>query len=247
MGYKRETVEILRAFRKNMGSDLYSSDAKRIFKSTIGYLPDEPLNEISSKKLQYAKTYVNYLKVLNLVKFIGVSGSVAAGVAKEEDDIDFFIVVKNNTLWIYRGLMLVKNLFNLKMRKATSTESKDLICPNLIVEERGLKFNNDIFNLHELYFLKPVYNEIYYEKVLNSNQWLREWGGVIGRPEPEMKRMNIISEAINLYFFIPQLLYMMIKHHTPEIKRIFKNYIKGKIEFYPNDFKEKVISNLKSF
>lgn len=245
MGYKRETVEILREFRKNMGSDLYASDAKKIFKSTIAYLPEEPMTEVVTKKLQYAKSYVNYLKVFNLVKFIGVSGSVGAGIAKEEDDIDFLIVVRNNTLWIYRGLMLVKNLFNPKMRKANSLDNKDLICPNLIVEERGLKFENDVFNLHELYFLKPVYNELYYEKILNSNQWLREWGGVIGRPEIEMKRMNIFLEAINLYFFIPQLIYMMLKNHTPEVKRILKNYMKGRIEFYLSDFKEKVMSNLK--
>lgn len=246
MGYKRETVEVLKEFRQNMGSDFYLNDAKRIFRSTISSLPEGGVNEISEKKLQYAKGYIKYLKFLNLVKFIGVTGSVGAGIAKDEDDIDFIIVVKNNTLWIYRGFMFLKNIFNKKMSYADTKEKKDLICPNLIVEERGLRFDKDVFNLHELYYLKPIYNEEYYPKILSSNQWLKEWGGVIEPEDSSLKKVNIFLEAINLYFFIPQILFMWLKKHSPEVRRIIRNYIRGRIEFYPHDFKGKILSKLKS-
>lgn len=240
------TVNILSEFRKNMGSELFRADAKRIFKADITYLNDGEINEISQKKLMYAKNYVRYLKVFNLVKYIGVSGSVAAGIAKDIDDIDFFVVVKNNTLWIYRGLLVVKNLFNPRFRKSKSIAVKDLICVNLICEERGLKFDNDIFNLHEIYYLKSVYNEDYFENILISNQWLKRWGGVFGSYDRRLKRFNILLEAINLYFFLPQLIYMYIIGNNPDIKRIVRNYIRGRIEFFTYEYKQEKLALLKT-
>lgn len=238
MGYKRETVIQLSKFRQNMGSDLTMETAKKIFRSTIIGLPQFEANPIAEKKLQYADSYLKYLKVLNLVKFIGVTGSVSNNFAKDEDDIDYIIIVKNNTMWVYRGLMLLKNIFNSKFRKSESKISKDLICVNLIAEERGLLFDNDLFNLNELYHIKPLFNESYYENILASNQWLKEWGGVIGKTDSKLKDMNIFLEAINLYFFIPQILFMLLKGHKPELKRIVSNYLKGRIEFFRSDYKD---------
>ena len=249
MGYKRETVELLRKFRKNLGSDLFQEDSKRIFKATLTELPVKESNPICDLKMQFARNYIQYLKVLNLIKFIGVSGSVAAGIAKEEDDIDFFVVVKNNTMWIYRGLMLLKSLFNRKFRRASdehSGKTKDLICVNFIAEERGLKLDNDIFNLHELYYLKPIYNENYYETLLSANQWLKEWGGVVVDRDYSLKKQNILLEAINLYFFLPQLLYTIISRHKIEFKRLIANYSKGRIEYFPSNYKQEKIKLLDS-
>ncbi len=244
MGYKRETVEILRKFRQNMGSDFYQEDARRIFRAKLTELPQSEAWPVSEKKLQYARAFCQHMLVGNFVKYIGVSGSVAAGIAKEEDDIDLFIVVKNNTLWIYRGLMLLKNLFNKKLRRADSTEVKDILCPNHIVEERGLKFEDDVFNLHEIYYLKHVYNPDYFDKILASNQWIRSWGGVVPVSDITLKRMSIFREAMNLYFFLPQLLFMFLSRHKPDVKRIFQNYLSGKIEFFPANFKSKVLKLL---
>jgi hypothetical protein len=246
MGYKRETVVQLSKFRQNMGSDLYQETAKKIFKSTIIGLPVFESNPISEKKLQYAETYLKYLKVLNLVTFIGVTGSVSNNFAKDKDDIDYIVVVKNNTMWIYRGLMLFKNLFNNKFRKSESSENKDLICVNLITEERGLLFDNDLFNLNELYHIKPVFNESFYENILASNQWLKEWGGVINKTDSNLKDMNIFLEAINLYFFLPQIIFMIIKGHKPELKRILSNYLKGRIEFFRSDYKYEKLKPFKT-
>lgn len=247
MGYKRETLELLRRFRKNLGSDLFQEDSKKIFKATLTELPTKEANPICDLKMQYARNYIRYLLVFNLVKFIGVSGSVAAGIAKEEDDIDFFVVVKNNTMWIYRAFILLKSIFNRKFRRARNEHSgstKDLICVNFIAEERGLKLDNDIFNLHELYYLKPIYNESYIETILSANQWLKEWGGVVADRDYSLKRQNILLEAINLYFFIPQLLYIYLARHRLELRRLISNYFKGRIEFFPNNYKKEKINDL---
>lgn len=244
MGYKRETVELLRSFRKNMGSDLYKEDAKRIFKATVSYLESAEENPIVVKKIQYARSVVKNLQVFNFVKFIGVSGSVGARIAKEEDDIDIFVVIKNNRLWLYRGLMLVKNLFNKRIRMGSKSHNKDQICVNLIAEERGLKFDDDIFNLHELYYLIPIYNPEYYDEVLASNQWLKRWGGVIPPFDRRKRYFNAFLEAINLYCFIAEVCFMYISGHKPETKRILKNYLIGRVEFYPSDFKRLKLSLL---
>lgn len=244
MGYNRETIEQLKKFRQNMGSDLFQEDAKKIFKASVGYLEKGEVSEICTKKLNYARSFVKNLKVFNLVRFIAVSGSVAAKIAKDGDDIDIFVVIKNNTLWIYRGFMLLKNIFNKRSRRVNTDDLKDKMCVNLICEERGLKFQDDIFNLHELYYLIPIYNESYYEEVLASNQWLKKWGGVIRNFDKRKRKFNIFIEAINLYFFIPQIIFMIIFGHKPEVRRILNNYIKGRVEFYDKEFKEEKISLL---
>ena len=53
----------------------------------------------------FSKKYISFFQILGFVKFIGISGSVAAKIANPEDDIDLFIVVKNGSSWLYRGIL----------------------------------------------------------------------------------------------------------------------------------------------
>ena len=80
---------------------------------------DSKVKEISSLiKSEIAKR-IPILLVGNLVKFIGISGSVGSGFAKE-DDIDIFVVTRNGTMWLYRALVQI-NIFierlGLKVKK----------------------------------------------------------------------------------------------------------------------------------
>lgn len=244
----------LKKFRSLMNLSLSEEDIVRIwgkkYLQRIEYemsknLPKRNRNKFVEKKIEIAKQNISSLLALNLVKFIAVTGSVGAGFAKEEDDIDVYVVVRNNSMWLYRGVVSIKNLFHNKIRAKRHKESKDKICLNFVSEERGLHLEDDIFNFHELMYMKPIYNNSYLNFIFFENKWLIHKYGVKKELlktdiEPQKSVNPFLLIADRLFFFL-QLFFMILSHHEPEIKRLKMNSKVGKIEFFPKDFKAKKI------
>lgn len=238
----------LLTFRKAMGLSLSKDRVKYIWgRKFLKELEDEGIkddidfDDISSEKLEIAQKELPKLKVFNWVRFVGVSGSVAAGFAKEDDDIDIFVVVRNGTMWIYRAIIAFRNIFHNKIRAKRHKDARNKLCVNLICEERGLEFSNDIFNMHELLFLVPIYNEEYKGYILSVNSWLERDFYV----KKELLKSRIIPKKtvffplriLNFISFVGQLVFMFISGHNPETKRLIENYKKGKIEFFEYEFR----------
>ena len=120
-----------------------------------------------------------------------------------------------------------------------------MFCPNLIVEERGLLFDEDIFTFHELFYLVSIYNPDYYLNILSKNDWVKKYGGVVINRNYFYTQHHYFLSIINYFAFLSQIIFMKLKKHNPDVKRLFKNYLNGKIEFYPNGFKEEKLSKLK--
>ncbi|HAM96791.1 MAG: hypothetical protein UR96_C0027G0008 [candidate division WS6 bacterium GW2011_GWC1_36_11] len=245
----KKVVVDLTKFRALMGCNLTEEKARYIWgknsvKNSDISFGKEQTNEYVDSKIELAKKNVKFLCVGNVVKFIGVSGSVAAGFAKEEDDIDVFVVVKNDTAWIYRALLVFKNIFHHRIRTKWDGERvKDKFCLNLICEERDVVFEDDMFNFHELMYLVPIFNEKYLNYVYSRNVWLREIYGVKGELMVNRvsvsKRMNVFFKILNFKAFFFQLVFMILSKHSPEIPRLKENFKRGRIEFFPRDYKEK--------
>jgi predicted nucleotidyltransferase len=207
------------------------------------------ISKISEKKITIAKKKIKHLLISDWVIFVGISGSIAAGFAKEEDDIDIFIVVRNRCAWIYRGILTLRNIKEHFMRTKRDRENvKDLFCINFIVEERGLLLDSDIFNFHELMYLTPIYNERYLKHIYKRNNWLNTHyytnQKLLNSRIKELPRVNIFWRVINRGAFILQILFMFISKHSPEIKRLFRNYKRGRIEFFPNEYKKEILKNI---
>ena len=251
----KKSVENLEKFKALMGASLKKDDVKRIWgKSFLRESKEkyeQNTNEIVKGKLEYAENIIKVLKIFNWVKFIGISGSVGAGFAKEEDDIDIFVVVKNGTAWMYRGLISLLNLFHNKIRAKRHKIIKNKLCLNMICEERGLEFDSDMFNFHELMFLIPLYNEKYLNFIYSNNLWLRDSYSVkkdlLYTKIFKGRDANILIKFLNAIFYLLQISFMYISNHKPNVKRIRRNYKKGRIEFFEEDFKkEKLEKYLKS-
>ncbi len=198
-------------------------------------------------KVNIAKDNVSFLLIGNLVKFIGISGSVGSGFAKEEDDIDIFVVTRNGGMWLYRALVQIKNIFHRKIRIKGEKDVKDKFCLNLIAEEKGLKFDNDIFNFNELMYLIPIYNEKYINYIYSQNRWLEteykiKKENMITKVKPQ-KEVNIFLQILNTFLYYLQLIYMKLARHRPDLERIRENSKKGRIEFFPKKFRERKVSN----
>lgn len=251
----QKSVQDIEKFRVLMGASLGKEDIKKIWGKNFLKESNKKYKErdyrIINEKVKYAKSIINVLKIFNIVKFIGISGSVGAGFARVEDDIDIFIVVKNKTAWLYRGLVSLLNLFHNKIRVKRHKIIKNKLCLNMICEERGLKFDTDIFNFHELMFLIPLYNEKYIYYIYSNNPWLRKLYFVkkdlLYTKISSDRDANIFLRFLNYIFFLLQILFMCIANHKPDIKRIIKNYKNGRIEFFEAGFKsDKIDKYLKS-
>lgn len=259
--FKKEIEGVIKEFikfRSDMGLKLSVKKAQYIWgRGVVKNLSNSLLQELESstkvenskiikQKIDIAKGNLNSLIISNWVKFIGISGSTAAGFAKEQDDIDLYIVVRNNTAWIYRGILSIRNIFSHTIRtKRDGKNVKDLYCTNFIVEQRGLHLDTDMFNFHELMYLIPIYNGEYINHIYSKNIWLEEVYGLnrdlMRSRIRESNGFNPVLYILNMFAYVSQILFMIISNHQPEIKRILKNYREGKIQFFPNDYKEKVL------
>ncbi|MGI6484080.1 MAG: hypothetical protein ACOX0R_00440 [Candidatus Dojkabacteria bacterium] len=239
-------------FRSLFNKDIAKEESIRIWGKEYEGTFKSKKNIYVDKKVKIAKENIPFLLIGNLVQFIGISGSVGSGFAKEEDDIDIFVVTRNGSMWLYRALVQIKNIFHRKIRIKGEKDVKDKLCLNLIAEERGLTFDSDIFNFNELMYLIPIYNEKYLNYIYSQNKWLLteyevKKENMITKVKPQGE-VNIFMQILNKFFYFLQLIYMKLARHRPDLQRIQKNSKKGRIEFFPKKFRERKIENyLKEF
>lgn len=210
----------------------------------------------NSKEIQEKQKYVKkaiwfnrIFELFGIVKYVGISGSLAAGKFKEGEDIDLFIVTANGTSWIYRGFL--KLLLGKKARLYEDVDVADTLCVNFIAEERGISFAPDIFVLHELLHLIDVYNPTYKGFMIAKNSWLSEIYGIKKqKPLNDSKFQRFITNSlllpVNFLDFLAyhlQVFYMKFRKHSPQFRRIKEGRQIGRIEFYPEDFRDTVMKN----
>jgi predicted nucleotidyltransferase len=124
----------------------------------------------ADKDIQKARVISRILMAFPFVRMVSISGSLSKGYADKKSDIDFFIVTSNNQLWTCRTMLhLLKKmtfLFNLQ----------DNFCMNYFIAEEHLEIEErNYFTAIELSTLIPVSGVSYYNKLLQSNQWLFDY------------------------------------------------------------------------
>lgn len=253
-------IEKLYAFRNNIPARLSCEKIKLVWdidiKDTRFNQIDSKTRDIINRKISILKKELDWIVLKPLVKFVGISGSVASEFVKEEDDIDLFIVTKNDTVWIYRLYLYFRNLYKKKIRsKERDGSVKDKFCVNFLTEERNLRFESDLFNLNELLYLKPVFNKQYLSIIFLQNDWLKRDYFVtekflkkeninIGHVRSLTKR-NYILFFFNAFCFLGQLMFMLVMGHNPEIKRLVEGFRVGRVEFYLKNFKTEKLNIVK--
>lgn len=137
------------------------------------------LKSSSEEKYKIAQKAAKILSSVPTVKFIGMTGSLSMGGAKEEEDIDLLIVTSVGTLWITRLVSLfLLNFKGLKIRRFGDKHFKNKLCLNMWLDEQSLNFvdRKEIYTAHELLQIKPLFNcSGVYHKLLTSNKWVRQF------------------------------------------------------------------------
>jgi hypothetical protein len=252
-------IKKLYFFRSKIPANLTAEKVKKVWQEDISQEDIPLLIDVNrgemDRKIEIAKRSLKWIVFKPWVKFVGISGSVGSEFAKENDDIDLFIVVKNDRVWVYRLYIYLRNLFRHRIRAKGKREVKDKLCLNFLVEQRALKLEEDIFILNELLYLKPIYNKKYLKIIFLNNEWLadkyfvsREFlnrNGLKVGDVKELTERNYFLLVFNFIAFTIQVVFMLLMQHDPDLERLWKGFKGGRIEFYPEEFKSRKIREAK--
>lgn len=208
----------------------------------------------SLEKIKFAKKIIQKISLIPTVYFIGISGALAMKNSDKDDDIDLFVVTARNSVWTTRLMIVIMLNFLRVYRKRKDENVSNKICLNMLVDDSTLFFSkerNDLYTAHEIVQIIPIVNKNKtYEKLINSNIWIKDFlpNAFSQKPIiPFISKISLINKAINYLLRIPIIEFLarsiqfryMKKHITKET--ISNNFL----AFHPFDYKTHVLSSYK--
>ncbi len=197
----------------------------------------------SSKKLiQKLEKLIPLLAKIPWIKFIGITGSIAAFNADLKSDIDILIVTKHKRLWLTRGFVFLILKILGELRTDSNPEQK--ICPNIFMDEKHLawpKNRRNIYVAHEVVMMYPMLDRgDTYFRFLHDNSWIKGYFGNLGNLDFNLPILllsrNFLIDKIEEFAMKLQLKYMSGKQTT----EILKNNL---IHFNKTDSTEKILAD----
>ncbi len=134
-----------------------------------------------NKKLEMARNLTEkYLWGFEDILMVGVTGSVAAGRPKKNDDIDLLIITRKKRLWLTR--LKVEWLLRQKKishRRYGVKEKRNDFCFNLWLDRSELKLPKNkegLQNAMDMVMMKVILNrEGAYEEFIRKNYWAKRY------------------------------------------------------------------------
>jgi len=197
----------------------------------------------SRAKYREAEKLLKIFEKFNMIRFIGVTGSVAAANAHEKDDIDLFIITSKNTVWINRFLMFSYLKLRFKLGR---------FCPNIFIDEENLKWpDQNIYIAHDILLMKPLLNkDKTYEKFIHNNIWIFNY--FINYPLQKISmdfRVDNNSSQGNGFFMkmtkITNKILMKMQLMYMKRGQILGKFNENYIQFLKKDHQEKILDAMK--
>jgi len=206
-----------------------------------------------AKKMQQVCLIAGKLSAIPSLLFIGITGGLAAGNVTQDDDIDLVIIVKKNTLFLSRFLILsvLESLGVRRFRNQKNTA--DTICVNLLFDETALAwFENfqDIYTAREIAQIFPLFERnSTYHRFLAANSWIHQFLPNLTYHRPVVSKMQekgiakfgtfFVSNFLLETFFRLLQMSSMKKHQTRE------TITKHILAFHPIDYRVKTLRQLR--
>ncbi len=164
---------------------------------------------------------------LPIVKFIGVSGSIAAGnpvdTKEKKADLDLFIVTRNQCIWFFYLFDTFYRFFTHRKKNRGGV----YLCMNHIFDESNLKiYNQNFYTANELFNLKPYYGEETYQALLAANPWISSYFPKLTFPKEASYRQNPSN-------FVNKCMYSFIKIFRSVKQRSLEPFREMVFEFDP--------------
>lgn len=136
---------------------------------------------LSAKKFKIARRAVRIFKYLPFIKTVAVCNSLGSNNAREDSDVDLFIITEANRIWLTR-LLLITLIFILGLRP-TLDKTKDKICLSYYITTEHLDIsdtrilNDDIHLVLWLAgFVRLYERDDYFNKFYQANnEWLKKY------------------------------------------------------------------------
>lgn len=204
----------------------------------------------SEIKITTARNVTRILSAIPSVLLIGVSGGVSLHNADKNDDIDLFVITKENSLWQTRLLLVLLLKIMGKHRSRKDVKVKDKICLNMLVSEKDLAFpkdRQDIYTAHEIVQMTPIFNRNKtYEKFMSKNLWVRKYmpNALTGIKIKDLRINNERQLLVIRYwllvteFVVKQIQLWYIKGHIGK-----ESISEGTLAFHPFDYKKDIIQS----
>ena len=208
----------------------------------------------SEKKWKIARGTAKKLRVIPMIKMVGITGALAMKNCKETDDIDLMVITVADRLWLTRLILYVlAPILGIRRRKPKEREVEDKICFNLFLEESSLQIQpENLFFAHEICQVKPIFwKDNIYEKFLWENQWVSNFlpnaknslkfkvqSSKLGKKHPisQSASWRILISFFNTLAFKLQYLYMKPKMSIEKISL-------HQAFFHPVNLQEKICAS----
>jgi len=133
------------------------------------------------QKIKIANRFSSICSLHPSIQMIALTGSIAAGNAKESDDIDLLIITSPNILWLVRPLVTIvaQLFFGRTFPKTAGKNAPDAICLNLWLDSTALSVpqsKRNLYTAHEVLMVKPILNRNNtYQAFINANNWTKKY------------------------------------------------------------------------
>ena len=186
--------------KKEVDAALQNLIAENLVKKEKGFYTISLTKEQINKRIQgNIRAEKMMLKAKNMSRFIGnfpfvravfVSGSLSKGYFEKDDDIDYFIITKNNRLWSARTFLVV-------FKKIFLLNSKKYFCINYFMSEENLKIpEKNRFTATECVTLKPMFGSNTFQKLIESNTWVLDYFPNFKNTKNEAKLKNPVFKKL---------------------------------------------------
>ena len=230
-------------FRKH--NYLFTTDRESIVKKRLKRIKESKI------KLEIAQKIISKLFLVPTVMFMGISGNLSMLNSDKKDDIDIFVIVKKNKIWITRFFLIAMLKLMGVYRKKGEKVVSNKFCLNMLVDETSLKLSSGFQNLytaHEVSQLMPIRERGgVYKKFIESNSWTSDFlpniKDEIDKREVGHHTDRLFEKLFSVILLIPFLeffarafqLHFINKNITSETVR--NNFL----AFHPRDYKSEVL------
>ncbi|MBI4035627.1 hypothetical protein HY383_01635 [Candidatus Daviesbacteria bacterium] len=192
-----------------------------------------------------AKILSQILKIIPWIKLVGISGGLSMENASKKDDIDLFIILGKNRLWISR--LFILGLLSLAGQRRTRVgKIAGKLCVNILLEEDKLEqVNKDIFISHEVLQMKVLWQrDGMYSNYLEDNSWafkfLPNW---ITNESFKNHKSYIVNHKSPLDYIenLAKWFQLKIMQKPRGLERIED----GALYFHPKDLRQEVLTRYK--
>jgi len=131
----------------------------------------------AKRKITTARRRLSLISWLPWIRLIALANSIGSHNLKAEADIDLFVIVKKNRIWLVKFIATI--ILALSGQRPSKRKTADTLCLSFLTDESALDLSVCRLNENDWYFtywlagLVPLFGTSEaYEQLLKANAWL---------------------------------------------------------------------------